>query len=394
MWGSSISAYQTEGNNFNSDWYLWEKEHNLEEAGECTNHYYVFPEDFSLARYLGHNALRFSIEWSRICPTPNSFDEEQLKHYLEVLCELENNSITPIVCLHHFTNPLWFTKNGGWLRPSSVDYFVRYTDVILKNIGRKVKFWITFNEPLVYLYNGFLTGRWPPGLKSYSGIKKALKNIIKAHSICYHLIKKFYDDEEVKVSITKHLRFFSPCPFRNWGQNSFYSFVRDGVFNWAVINYLYKRKLIDFLGVNYYCQEFVRGGGSVLFGRACEASHHKGERNKMNWFVFPEGLYRILIRLRRYALPVIITENGTADRDNLDYERFLKRHLASVAQAIQEGVDVRGYLWWSLLDNFEWHKGFGYRFGLIEVDYRTFSRRIKPFALTYKKICQCNAIDI
>jgi len=394
LWGSSISSYQVEGSNFKSDWYLWEKKNKLEEAGLSTNHYQLFPQDFSLARFLGHNALRFSIEWSRLFPTKGSIEFKEIEHYLKVVENLRKNGLTPLVGLHHFTNPIWFAKEGGWLNTRCIDYFLDYTKVVVSKLKEHVTYWITFNEPLVYLYNGFVRGTWPPGFKSLKLALKALKNILKAHSLAYQEIKSVYNQQEGPfVFIAKHMRIFSPCFYLNFSHNNFLSFLRSQLFNFKIIDFLLKKRCLDFIGLNYYCREFVQLGKSLL-GQDCKKSHHPQKRHPLGCFIYPEGLYKILIKLKKYRLPIIITENGTAASQDYSYKDYLHCHLKSVSNALKEGVDIRGYMWWSLIDNFEWNKGFNVRFGLIRVNFNNFSREIRPFALHYKNICEENEIDI
>ncbi|MCM8823548.1 MAG: family 1 glycosylhydrolase [Candidatus Omnitrophica bacterium] len=393
LWGSSISSYQLEGNNFKSDWYFYEKEKHLEEAGQAVDYYNRFREDSSLAKELGHNALRLSLEWARIYPTKHDIDEESLKHYKNLLIDLNDKGLKPLVTLNHFTLPFWFVKEGGWVKPDSVDYFMKYVVKVVKDLKSYAHIWFTFNEPLVYIYNGFLIGRWPPGYKSLSLGLKALKNILKVHSLAYREIKRIYGEDLCLVSLTKHMRIFSPCYYFNFGQNNFLAFLIDRVFNFSLMDFFCNHKLLDFIGLNYYCKEYV-SVGNFLFGKECKLPHHEGWKNTLGWFIFPEGLYEILIKLKRYKLPIIITENGTSELNNADYARFLYAHIRSLAKALNEGVNVKGYFWWSLLDNFEWDEGYKHKFGLIEVERRTFVRYIRPFAFIYKKICEENAIEI
>ena len=393
LWGSSISSYQVEGSNEASDWFAWEKNQYLEPAGKSTGHYNLFRDDISLAHSLGHNALRFSIEWSRIYHSKNSVSRFEIDHYLDVLSFLRSKGMVPIVTLHHFTNPHWFAERGGWLRKESVDEFISYVKTIVFQLKSYVRYWIVFNEPMVYIYNGFIEGIWPPGIKSLGEASLALSNIMKAYVLAYGEIKRIYGRDRSYVSIAKNMRVFTPCYYFNLGQNNVFAYLRSHFFNFRIINYLVGRRCLDFIGLNYYCREFVRCG-KTIFGFECKDTHHKGLRNTLGWFIYPRGLYLLLMGLRRYNLPVIITENGTSEDSDSSYSRFLHLHIESVAKAISSGADVRGYLWWSLLDNFEWDKGYKHRFGLVKVDFNTFERKPKKFALEYKKICVDNAIEV
>jgi beta-glucosidase len=393
LWGAALSAYQTEGGNFNSDWYLWEKKHKLEQAQKAANHYHLFQKDFQLAKELNLKCLRISLEWSRIFPRPYTYADNELEHYLEVFDALGKLQIEPIVALHHFTNPIWFYEEGGWLSRKNIDFFLHYLRIVVRLLKDRVRYWLVFNEPLVYICNSFIFGIWPPGHKSLLEAHKAYKNIIAAYTLAYREIKAIYAGSvfHPEVSFAKHMRVFCPCPKLNIGLNNICAGVRDKLFNWRIIEYVHKKNLLDYFAINYYCKEYVKF--KIPIGKACK-HRHRGHRNYLNWYEYPEGLYDLLIKLKPYKLPVIITENGTAETDNNAYEQYLISHLVSIGKAMLEGVKVDGYLWWSLIDNFEWHQGFSPRFGLTEVDYHNFSRRVRPFALTYAKICKENRLEI
>jgi beta-glucosidase len=394
LWGAALSSYQTEGENFNTDWYVWEKKKKLEPAARASNHYHLFRSDFELAKELNFNCLRISLEWARICPRDHIYLEKELLHYKEVIDTLISLKLNPIVTLHHFTNPRWFVSRGGWLSSKNIDIFLYYLRKIAENFKESVEYWLIFNEPLVYVYNSFVLGIWPPGHRSLLDAKKVLNNIMSAYRTGYQEIKNIYGDSSIrpKVSFSKHMRIFSACPDFNIGLNSFSAFLRDRFFNFKFIETLRHKHLLDFIAINYYCKEYVKFKG--IAGIACAHSFHKEKKNYLNWYIYPKGLYELLMRAKRYDLPVIVMENGTAESQSSSYEDYLLAHLQSVGNAISDGVDVRGYLWWSLIDNFEWHEGFSPRFGLVEINYRDFSRRVRPFALTYAKICKENRLTI
>lgn len=393
LWGSSISSYQVEGGNIYSDWSSWEKENKLTPANEACRHYSLYPADFSLASDLGHNSLRLSLEWARICPEEGAFSQKEIRHYSDVIKELRSRGLAPILTLHHFTNPIWFSKKGGWLTSKSIDYFLAYVRKAGELFKSQVNYWIVFNEPVVYIYNGFIKGLWPPGYKSFKKAETALKNITKSYILAYKELKRICGRDDCKISIAKHIRIFSPCPHYNLGQNSPPCYLRNKIFNYSLIEMLLKAGTLDFLSLNYYCKEYDKFNFS-LFGKECKENHHRERKNTLGWYIYPQGLYEILMRLKSYQLPIMITENGTSESEDKLYEDFLFKHLKAVALALKQGVKVIGYMWWSLLDNFEWDKGFSPRFGLLKVNYNDFKREIKPFSLFYKRICQNNGIDI
>jgi len=394
LWGAAISSYQCEGGNYNCDWHSWEKEKGLEQAGLACDHYRLFEEDFRLAKELNLNALRFSVEWARICPHVSEFLQQELEHYCRVADSLCKLDIKPIVTLHHFTNPSWFSQSRGWVHSSNVEFFLAYLRRVVESLKDKVDTWIIFNEPLVYIYNGFIQGIWPPGEKSLRAAAKVLDNIKSAYVAGYQEIKRIYRGSgiEPKVSIAKNIRVFSGCPDLGFALNSLSAFARSRSFNFWILDYFYRKSCLHFVALNYYCREYTKFKG--LLGRECRHKNHKQRRNYLGWSVYPQGFYDILVKLKKFGLPVIVTENGTAEDQDYFYENFLTGHLRSLAKAFSDGVDIAGYLWWSLLDNFEWDKGFGPRFGLIEVDYSDFKRRVKPFAHTYAEVCRHNRVNI
>ena len=393
LWGAALSSYQTEGGNLNTDWAEWE--HRLtQECGQACNHYALYKQDFDLARSLNLNSVRISLEWARIFPAPGVCCEEVLGHYSDVLDSLRVRNLSPLVTLHHFTNPVWFAQNHGWHSTAQCGHFLQYLSRAVQAFCDKVDYWIILNEPLVYIYNGYIRGVWPPGLTSFNDARKALKNMTSVYLEGYQEIHRIYKNSRrvPRVSISQHLRFFSPCTQGVRFLNNISAQFRHTMFNMALLEYLTKKRALDFIGVNYYCKEYVRFKGIV--GRECTQPHHTDRKNYPQWYVDAHAFYELLMGLKRFHTPVIVTENGSAEESDQMYRDYLLTHLQAVARALSQGVPIAGYFWWSLLDNFEWDKGFDCRFGLAEVDYRNFSRKLRPYALTYAKICKENAIEI
>ena len=411
LWGAATSSHQVEGDNSANDWWAWEKAGRLKTpSGAACDQYRCFPQDIELIAGLGHNAHRFSLEWSRFEPRENEWNEEAFGHYEAVFKELRARGIEPVVTLHHFTNPQWFNESGGWLRPQAVDYFVRYTEKVVKAFSRYVRFWITVNEPLIFLYFGFYEGTWPPGRNSFSESLVVFRHLLLAHQEAYHTIHGHYQSlgRPVWVSIAHHMTHFTPCrpgsPLDGMSVSLRNGFVNHLFFRAALTGFLFfpglfceslpRQRTLDFLGVNYYTRDFIRFAGfrdGKMLGLACEKSHHSkevSELNVMGWEVYPEGFYRVLKSLERYRLPVMVTENGICAKDDEQRARFIQDHVAALARAKQEGVPVFGYFYWSLLDNFEWAHGFEPRFGIVEVDYRTQQRKIRESAQVLRESCR------
>ncbi len=394
LWGAALSSYQVEGQNFNSDWYLWERQKDLKQAGSACNHYHLFANDFKLAQQLNLNSLRISVEWARISPDASSFSEKELEHYLNVIQSLKDHNLKPIITLHHFTNPIWFSEKGGWLDHKNIDYFLKYLRKTIQYLKDKVEYWLIFNEPLVYLYNGFIEGIWPPGEQSLKSAKKALDNILKAYLLGYQEIKSIYQGTSItpRVSLAKNMRVFSPYPDYKLALNSLTAGIRSRLFNYFILEYLHKKRALDFIGLNYYGKEYDKFSG--FLGKEGQYLASEERKNSLGWTINSRDFYKALVSLKKFNLPVLITENGTAEDDPVLYQDYLLSHLRSLGLAIKEGLDVRGYLWWSLIDNFEWDKGFSKRFGLFEVDYSNFQREPREFSAVYSKIAGENQIEI
>lgn len=411
LWGSATAAHQVEGNNTNNDWWAFEQEGKVRfPSGIACDQYNRYKDDFALLSQLGHNAHRFSVEWSRIEPRENEWDENALDHYEEMLLELHRLGIEPVVTLHHFTNPIWFAEKGGWLNPEAPVYFARFTRRVVERLKEHVRFWITINEPMVFLYHGYCTGLWPPGVKSFDSAVKVLPNLVKAHVAAYREIHACYENprREVWVSISKHMSAFSPYDPRSL-KDRFFVFLRDWFFNHLFLEALVKGFLffpgiyceflssgstLDFIGVNYYSRYFIKGttkGGTTPLGvDTQDPAHpeHSKEQNVMGWEVYPEGLTKVLMSLKKYKLPVMISENGICAAEDPQRESFIRRHIDAVRKAQAAGVPVWGYLYWSFLDNFEWAEGYGPRFGIVEVNYETQERKIRPSAHVLSDACR------
>jgi len=375
LWGTATSAYQVEGGIENCDW--------ADEfpAGRACDHYNLYEKDFDLIKSLNQNAYRFSIEWSRIEPKEGEFSQKEIEHYRKVLLALKEKKIKVMLTLHHFTNPLWLSEIGGWGNKKVVFYFTRFAEKMLKEYHNFVDFWITINEPMVYASKSYLEGAWPPKKKSFLSFSKVVKNQISAHKKIFeefHKIKK-----EVKIGIAKNNIFFEP-----FNQESlldrFNVWLNRYFWNEFFLNRI--KNHLDFIGLNYYFHQKIKF-----------PSQNKNENkivSDIDWEVFPQGIYFVLKELKKYGKPIYITENGLADAKDKLRKDFIKGHLYWIHKAIKEKVDVRGYFHWSLIDNFEWEKGFEPRFGLIEINYKTLERKIRPSAFYYAKICEQNAVVI
>ena len=396
LWGASTSAHQVEGDNYWNDWWEYEQQGRVPHRSDAAcRHYQLFEHDIDLARSLGQNAHRFSIEWSRIEPVEGTWNVDGLAHYREVIRALAERGLEPIVTLHHFTNPAWFLRRGGWLRRDSAALFVRYVEQVMSHLGSAVTYWVTVNEPTVYVVQGYVLGEWPPCLKSaWLRAALAFKNLARAHVAAYRVLHRHRAD--VKVGFAHSAPLIMPCnPARL--RDRLATAVRHAILNRAFFRLIgagtRRPRNIDFVGLNYYTRHVVRSAGwglGTVIGRACQVPHHDndGPISTMGWEVFPAGLEATLRDFSRYGRPLLVTENGIATEDEALRRDFVLQHLAALGEALENGIDVIGYLYWSLIDNFEWAHGTTPRFGLAGVDYATQERTLRPVAKDFERVCR------
>jgi len=366
FWGAATASYQVEGGIENNDWAQAARDGKVPVCDRSTNHFELFEKDFDIAQNLAHNAHRFSIEWSRVEPDEGKFDLEAIGHYKAVLAALKVRGITPLVTLWHFTQPIWFSNQGGFHHKKGPETFARYCEFVAEQLQGQVEYIITINEPLVWASAGYLKGKWPPfGMNPFSFLK-VVTQLIRAHNLSYEKIKAVSPD--FNVGIAKHnIYFFSNTHIWNKKAANFMSWFWNRRFLEGI------KKHQDFIGLNFY---FAKRFGKKI----------STVKSDMGWDIFPEGIYHTLMELKHYGKPVIITENGIADHADILRGSFIRDSLTFVKKALNEGVDVKGYFYWSLLDNYEWSFGFTERFGLVEVDYQTLERVVRPSALIYKEI--------
>lgn len=410
LWGAATASHQVEGNNTGNDWWAWEQSGRVKEpSGAACDHFNRYTEDFDLAREMGHTAQRFSLEWWRIEPEEGKFSREGIEHYRGVLRALRERGMEPVVTLHHYTLPQWLAEKGGWENPEIEKYFERYVARVLDEYGDLARWWITLNEPAVHVFKSYVIGQWPPGKQDYPAAFKVFRNMLRAHVRAYHAIHS--RQPTAMVSVAKHALSLTPC-----NPNSFRDRLsvrlRTYLFNHLFLDALHKGSLrvpglfwerlpsghtLDFIGLNYYTRDFVQSTAwsfEGLLGSVCTLDHHArvGKRNELGWETYPEGLAHFLKVYSKYKLPILITENGTPTANDEDRWTFIFLHLWQVARAIADGIPVVGYLYWSLLDNYEWADGFVARFGLLGVDYATQKRTLRQSARRLETIIRRNEL--
>jgi len=400
LWGAATSSHQVEGDSRWNDWWPHERAGRLPHASaEACRHYELYEADFDMARSWGHNAHRFSIAWSRIEPREGHWDEAATAHYQDVVDALLSRGIEPIVTLHHFTNPAWFADRGGWARRDSADLFCRYVERVASSI-RGVRYWITINEPTVYAKHGFVVGDWPPFRRNaWLGAARALRGMARAHARAYEILRRL--GPESRVGFAHSAPWIEPCDRSRVGDRGA-AYLRDLLLNRAFLALIdpprrHPRRL-DFLGINYYARTIVRRRKMLAppWGEECLSAHHldRGPFSDTGWEVYPPGLLAILEKFSRLGLPLMITENGVATGDENLRSAFLREHLAAVGHALERDIDVIGYLYWSLIDNYEWGLGTTARFGLAAVDFETQRRTARPAAMEYASVCRDNRLAL
>jgi beta-glucosidase len=402
LWGAATSSHQVEGDNRWNDWWQHEQAGRLpHRSGAACRHYELFEQDFDLARRLGHNAHRLSLEWSRIEPREGVRDDAALDHYQRVIGALRQRGLEPIVTLHHFTNPAWFHASGGWLRRDAAHLFARYAECVGRRLAPEVRYWLTVNEPTVLVMQGYVNAAWPPFLRSaWRKATLACRNLARAHVAGYRALHRCRAD--CRVGFAHSAPQVVPCDPRS-RRDRIAAWIRDLILNRAFFAMIGARPrwrpngALDFIGLNYYTRTVIRSGGwspRGLLGQTCHQPHHsdQGPLSSIGWEVYPTGLLAVLRRFSTFGLPLLITENGIATDDEHLREAFLVEHLEQLAIAIAERVDVIGYLYWSLMDNFEWDHGLAPHFGLAAVDETSGQRRIRPAAERLAQICRDNRL--
>ncbi len=410
MWGTATASHQVEGNNTNNNWWAWEQEpghiQNDQKSGlACDWWNGRWREDFDRAAGGGQNSHRMSIEWSRIQPTPDRWDEHALDRYRQMLRGLQERGLTPMVTLHHFSDPIWLSEMGGWENDAAPQYFEKYVRKTVEALREYVTLWCTINEPNVYTTSGYILGDFPPGKKDLQTALKIAVNMLRGHAAAYRAIHTL--QPQARVGLALHFRLFQRA--RSWFpldglaaglQSRFFneifpSALGHGVLPWPISTRVPEAKgTQDYLGVNYYTKEMVAFDltkSTTMFGRGF---YRKDAELSETGFIAnePEGLFEVLKWGRQFNLPMIITENGVEGTEDSFRRRYLIQHIHQMWRAVNFNWPVKGYYCWTLVDNFEWERGWTQRFGLWELDPETQVRRKRPSADLYAEICRENGL--
>ena len=396
LWGAATSAHQVEGG-LHNQWTVWELENakaltkqaeykiahlpiwneikdqatdpNNYISGVAIDHFNKYEADLDIARAMNLNTFRFSIEWSRIEPTEGAWDPAAIEHYRQYITAMKKRGLEPMITLYHWTTPVWFAEKGGFENPSNIRYFVRFAEKILMELGKDLRYITTINEPDTVASHGYVTQEHPPQTHSYFKAFMVYRNLLTAHRQIHKIARGM--SRRYKVGFSKS-----------------YAHVRAGDDTWQtrlavradqwfrddlVLWYVGRRN--DFIGVNYYFSDRHVG---------FKIDNENENINDLGWDMRPLDLEHVLTRLgSRHRQPIIITETGVADMHDTHRVKWLSQTIQAVHAAMEKGVRVDGYLHWSLFDNFEWAFGRWPRFGLIEINYKTLTRKPRPSAKWY-----------
>ena len=440
VWGAATASYQIEGawDEDGKGPSIWDSFSRV--PGNVTNgdtgdiaddHYHRWQDDVALMKSLGLKAYRFSISWPRVLPDgEGAVNERGLDFYDRLVDALFEAGIQPFVTLYHWDLPQALQEKGGWGNRAIVDRFARYTEVVAQRLGDRVKNWITLNEPHVFAYVGHYFGRHAPGLHSLPTANQVAHNALISHGRAVAVLRALWPDAQAGITLNLSLSY----PASSMPADQQAARVGNGHLNRWFLDPIFGRGYpsdmltfyddaapviepgdmetiatpIDFLGVNYYSNRFARavsadvnpyGVGTLTAEEMIAAGY---EVTEMGWPVMPDGLRELLVGLQRQYHPraIYITENGAAFADQVndgavhDERRveYFKEHFDSARRAISDGVPLRGYFVWSLLDNFEWAHGYNKRFGIVYVDYKTQARILKDSAGYLRRVIQENCV--
>ncbi|QDY83818.1 beta-glucosidase [Paenibacillus polymyxa] len=434
MWGTSTSSYQIEGgtNEGGRTPSIWDTFCQIPGKvidGDCgdvaCDHFHRFKEDVQLMKQLGFLHYRFSVAWPRIIPAPGVVSEEGLLFYEHLLDELESAGLIPMLTLYHWDLPQWIEDEGGWTQREITQHFKTYASVIMDRFGERIKWWNTINEPFCASILGYGTGEHAPGHENWSEAFTAAHHILMCHGIAINLHKE--KGLTGKIGITLNMEHVDAASERP--EDVAAAARRDGFINrWfaePLFNGKYPEDMVewygtylngldfvqpgdleliqqpgDFVGINYYTRSIIRATNDASLLQV-EQVHMEEPVTDMGWEIHPESLYKLLTRIEKdfsKGLPILITENGAAMKDELvngqiedtGRQRYIEEHLKACHRFIREGGQLKGYFVWSFFDNFEWAWGYSKRFGIVHINYETQERTPKQSALWFKQMMAKN----
>jgi beta-glucosidase len=411
LWGTATAAFQVEGHPADSNWTAWVNEpgrilQGMKPGQACDWWGGRWKEDFDRAAECGQNAHRLSVDWARIQPAPDRWDEDALEYYRQIVRGAVERGLMVMVTLHHFTDPLWLSEQGGWANPQTPQLFNAFVRKTVEALNEYVSLWVTINEPNVYYFNGYFSGEFPPGKHGdLESVYTILCNMLRGHAAAYRTIHEV--QKTARVGVAHHHRPLHPArswmPLDSllaWGgltiMNAFPRALIDGR-----VHFLWKQATLpevahtqDFFGLNYYSTELIK----FILDPAREyhqRSFPPGAEISSTGFLgnVPQGMFESLRWARQFEVPILITENGIEDAKDDLRPRSLIEHIHQIWRAVTFSWPVKGYFHWSLVDNFEWERGWSQRFGLWGLDIETQARIRRRSVDIYAEICRTNGIS-
>ena len=381
LFGAAISAHQTEGGNTNSDWWWWEHLDStpcLEPSGDACDFYHRYADDIAMLAGFGLNAFRFGIEWARIEPAEGEFSNAALAHYRRVLDACRRNGVLPVVTFHHFSLPKWVQDLGGFTSPRFPDLFERYCARAARALGDRIGLACTINEPQGLGTSGWMLGVNPPGhTDDRDGAQRATDNLLEAHRRAAPAIRAAAG---VPTGVTLAI---PDIQYEDGAEPGTTSLELES----RVIDWFYElARNDDFVGVQTYSRFRIGPEGPRSpahdWSDTTRNLVETDDTTQMGYEYYPEALGATIRRTHAACpgVPIVVTESGVATADDEKRIRFMETSLREVHSCLADGIDVRGYLYWSLLDNFEWAFGYTPSFGLVAVDRQTFERRPRSSA--------------
>lgn len=412
LWGTATASHQVEGGNTNNNWYQWETMGGKIKEGHtsglaCNWWGGKWKDDLDRAAETYQNSHRLSIEWSRVQPSPDRWDEDALEYYRQIIRGMRERKLEPMVTLHHFTDPIWVGEICGWETDAILPYFERYVKKVVEALKDYVTLWVTINEPNVYIWGGYMGGGFPPGKNNMNLGLQVMAVMLRGHAAAYRAIHTI--QPEARVGFALNYRDLQPArpgfPPDGWMaglQSKIYNETFVGALKTGKLDAVFKKISIpeaagtqDFLGINYYTCDLVKfdlTAGKDMFGRR---STPPGAEMSETGFIanVPKGIFRALHWGKQFGVPMIVTENGVEDSDDHMRPQYLVEHLEQVWRAANYNYRVEGYFHWSLVDNFEWERGWTQRFGLWGLDRDTQARIRRPSVDLFAAICKENGLS-
>ncbi|CAK0742117.1 hypothetical protein CVIRNUC_001373 [Coccomyxa viridis] len=360
---------------------------NGDTIGKSCDFWNRYEEDLALARDVGSNAFRFSLEWSKIEPKRGSIDQSAIQRYQQIIRCIRKNGMEPLATLHHFVHPQWFEELGAFEKEENISLFLDWVRTAFENFGSEITSWATFNEPGVYIFSGYCMGSFPPGKHFRFGLAgRVLKHMMICHSEAYNLMKSLPGGDKAQIGIVHNYMPFEARRGRYgffvwwtrvlaklcnvcWGNDILLDYLGTGQLNWqpwallplGALSYTDPegRPPLDWIGLNFYSRV-------VLNWNLTPGVYKHETKSDLHQSIWPEGFYDAMRRFARLKRPVYITETGIADKADTLRGEWAESYFRAVEHAVADGYDVRGLMYWTLVDNFEWAFGWAPRFGLWE----------------------------